>query len=189
MMILSQALLPSQALLVLGTTIAHRREMVMSEESLLRYFETGCKNLNAGWSNFQILKPFAYDGWATLILDGAEAEEGPTGLLQTRVKGLQLQIRTMMPPGNTGRTPFLPESRRPLYEKLAEEEEVHHEHRIYQVQNGYVRLNLNENAPTATVHHQIAEFLGVPANMLAVARITYSAPEMKNWVVAGRSRH
>ena len=184
MMILSQALLPSQALLVLGTTIAHRREMVMSEESLLRYFETGCKNLNAGWSNFQILKPFAYDGWATLILDGAEAEEGPTGLLQTRVKGLQLQIRTMMPPGNTGRTPFLPESCRPLYEELAEEE-VHHEHRIYQVQNGYVRLNLNENAPTPTVHHQIAEFLGVPANMLAVARITYSAPEMKNWVVAG----
>ena len=185
-LLLCQATLPCQALQVLGSIIAHRQEMVMTEDTLLRYYETGLKECSKGWEKFSQLEPFARATWATLISNGDEAQMGTEGRLRSRLRLLQQQLDNMVRGRPQQQAPFLPETCRTMYEELEERmEEMHSEHRIFQVGHGYTGMLLDEEEPTAVVHEKIAEFLAVPAHLLAVARVDSSATRTRNWVVAG----
>ena len=185
-MLLCQATLPCQALQVLGSIIAHRQEMVMTEDTLLRYYETGLKECSKGWEKFSQLEPFARATWATLISTGDEAQMGTEGRLRSRLRLLQQQLDNMVRGRPQAQAPFLPETCRTMYEELEERlEEVHSEHRIFQVGHGYTGMLRDEEEPTTVVHEKIAQFLAVPAHLLAVARVDSSAIYTKNWVVAG----
>ncbi|CAE7699771.1 Ap3b2, partial [Symbiodinium microadriaticum] len=164
-LLLCQATLPCQALQVLGSIIAHRQEMVMTHDTLLKYYETGLKECSKGWEKFSQLEPFARATWATLISNGDEAQMGTEGRLRSRLRLLQQQLDNMADPRKYGSSA-----------QRAQD---------FQVGHGYTGMLLDEEEPTAAVHEKIAEFLAVPAHILAVARVDSSATHTRNWVVAG----
>ncbi|CAE7621051.1 RTase [Symbiodinium sp. CCMP2592] len=182
--LLAQAVVPAQALQVLAATIAHRQEKPLEEKAVLKYIEEGTKDLGKGWTDFSLLEPFAKDGWATLILKGADAERTTSGRLRSRLIGLQHQLDNLVRMRQT-RTPLLPETCRPLYDELIEEEEVHYEHKIFQVDNGYVGMLLNEEDTVASIHVKIADYIGIPPHLLAVSKVNNQAGGMDRWVVTG----
>ena len=184
-LLLAQATIPALAIQVLGSVIAHRQENPMPGETLLRYLEAGVKSCKHGWSDFAISRQFAQNGWATMILAGAEAEAGPDGRLRSRMRALQRQLDALTDRRARPEPPLLPESVRTIYEELEQEEEHHLEHRLFYVGHGYSAISLNEEDAVVKIHNSIAQFLGVPASFLAVAKVDNRAGDMERWVLAG----
>ncbi|CAE7213940.1 unnamed protein product [Symbiodinium sp. CCMP2456] len=184
--LLAQALPPALALQVLGAVLAHRHEAFVSDDQLLRYLEAGLREFKKGWVDFDLLEQYGRNGWATLVMQGAEAERGPNGRLNSRLQGLQLQLDAMMRRNNSRHPPYLPESVRTTYEDMERDETREAtEHRLFQVNHGYAGISINEDDPVQTIRQHVAEYMQVEANFLAVAKVNNKVGGMDRWIIAG----
>ena len=77
---LQNCLLPSQALKVILTVMAHQPGQEMSEDEIRTLCETAEGHLSAPWPRFSTLREQIREGWATLVPASHTFEESPLEL-------------------------------------------------------------------------------------------------------------
>ncbi|CAE7853741.1 unnamed protein product, partial [Symbiodinium microadriaticum] len=183
---LGQCLMLCLAVVVLGSALAHRQEEDLSNQDLVRYLDAAIEEWEAKWDGFQGLTPFNKNGWAMLVTVGDVNATGPRGKLTRRLQGLQVEIDALTYGRAQGRNaPFLPESSRVLYEDMEGRTEELKTHKLFHVEHGYHYIVLDDDDTVAEVNRKVAEFLQIPEERLAIAKLTEPTKETENWIIAG----
>ena len=182
--LLGPCFLPAQALALLVAVMGHREDDTMDNDEMVRFFQEGLETLRRSWAPFEELEPFNFEGWSILTMKGDQAEQGPTGTLRNQLVNRKIQMESLLFRRSQGQTVTMPEAIRVVYEDLKSDygDEDREEHRLFMVTGGSSGVFIDPNETTMTVHQQIAEFLALPADEMAMVKIT-AVPG--DWIIAG----
>ncbi|CAE7295757.1 unnamed protein product [Symbiodinium sp. CCMP2592] len=184
--LLNQCLLPCQALTVLVSALGHRHEQKMGRDEMMRYLDAALTEWGEQWEPFDDLIPFDKNGWSKLIKRGDLAQMGPQGYLTTRLVGLQIEIDSLTYGRQQGRvTPFLPETSRTLYEEMGDQPDNSKTWRLFQAEHGYHSIVLDDEDTVGEVNRKVAEFIQVPQENVAIAKLTEPTEQTLHWILAG----
>ena len=184
--LLTQCLMPCQALTVLVSAIGHRQEDKLDNDTMVRYLDAALTEWEEQWDTFDDLVPFNKNGWAKLVKRGDMVEMGPQGYLARRLAGLQIEIDSLTYGRTQGRTtPFLPEASRVLYEEMDEQPDTSRTWRLFQADHGYHNIVLDDEETVGEVTRKVAEFIQVPEDHVAVTKLNAPTEQTENWILAG----
>ncbi|CAE7413448.1 unnamed protein product [Symbiodinium sp. CCMP2592] len=187
MMLIGECTTPAQAMLVLGSVIAHRQEAPMEEDHLLRYLDEGLRQYKDGWLPWNVAVPYCRSTWC-MVMRADDPGRSSTGTLASRLASLQANLDTLTYGYTQGRRmPLFSEEIRVEYERFFAQEPppVQMTHRLFEAFCGYHDLLLDDDESTESVHQKIADFLLIPAERLVAVPVRCKDPSMARWIVVG----
>ena len=186
-LVLADSLTPSQALYILVSVLGHRSEDPMGNDEMARFFLEGIQEIRDGWPSFDDVEPFDFEGWSILVPKGDQAERSIHGKLRNRLIAKKVQLDSLLFRRSQGQTLTLPEQTRVIYEDLKSEDEDEEGelYKLYHVTGGSSWITLRNTERSMEVHRQVAEFLAMPPEDMALAKMSQPTQDTENWILAG----
>ena len=159
----------------------------MDNDEMKRFFLTGLQELRDSWPPFDEVEIFEHEGWCKLIAKDNQAELTANGFLRHRLLGKKVQLDSLLYRRSQGQLRTLPEHSRMIYEDLKSEDEADEEetYRLFQTTGGSSWIYLKGSDTTMDIQKQVAEYLALPSDDMAMVRMSKPTRETSHWIFAG----